>query len=807
MKKKLKKLLPRILALCMVIILAFGSSEVINVLADFGEGADSSTSIKTDTADQKTQTPAVTESESIPDGSVSKDSYVSDPNCTACNYPGFIIKLVEIDNIAKDNEEYQTFMQEYNKGKELSQQISECQLSAIELFLHDYPDVFRDNTELSKDVLIRWIPSSLSPQAMPAVHYRTASGDKSAQPFKTMYTVDADDPNYGSWYPYPIMSGIFEAGANATSRDEFLTTWFDRGMLKYSTLKALPEYYDAIANHSADIENNIKSLFVDIGTLDAKLNNIWSEVRNYLVYGTDIEIYRVYFLDFLLALDEMAGRGTYANEIDTYLKYQNANGADKFVIPMIAACTISYTGSGVAYATTLADFYGYASGQNSTAYLDAMGTVNGKPAGLPNPSGPDMSVESLVEHRESQMSAWFGKFHSLLPGKAINNTYAGVEAFWWSKALIDKTSSAKGNYELAFSVFPTDWFGRATGNIGYTYLALGGGAKTVSEYPFNLTAETGQVNVSPGGIDISTKQFLKVNEIFAQLFSVGVFHEKGKLTAEDLTDRDSVEETTIRLTDGQNKLIERLHDVMKLARQGMGLQVILAIEQQTAIHYYMPVRCMVADAIAYDTQCRQKEKEAIARGQRISYVQGVPKGTKILPVISLVFYTGSQKWDGLTQLYDMFEVNDENCKWMENHVHNYGMHIIDARHMTDEEINCFEGDMKAFLIMLKDSYSRESLENVIAKHRETWYALSEIKKDNRYKDYIDSVSDKELEEGVTMCATLDYYETKGKDQGKLEGKIECVDGMIEEYHADLEAACRVANISVEEYRKYKETHK
>ncbi len=313
-----------------------------------------------------------------------------------------------------------------------------------------------------------------------------------------------------------------------------------------------------------------------------------------------------------------------------------------------------------------------------------------------------------------------------------------------------------------------------------------------------------------GSTDLRAKQFLKINEVFAQIFNFKVFREKGKITAEDLTDRDSVEETTIRLADGEQKLIERLHDVMKLARQGIGLQLILAIEQQTAIHYYMPVRCMVADAIAYDTQCRQKEKDAIARGERISYVQGVPKGTKILPVISLVFYTGNQKWDGPTQLFDLFEVEDENRGWMEEHVQNYGMHIIDARHMTEEEINCFEGDMNPFLIMLKDSYSRESLENVVAKHRETWYALSEIKKDNRYKDYIDSVSDEELEEGVTMCATLDYYETKGKDQGKregmIEGKIECVDGMIEEYHAELEAACRVARISVEEYRKYKETH-
>ena len=51
---------------------------------------------------------------------------------------------------------------------------------------------------------------------------------------------------------------------------------------------------------------------------------------------------------------------------------------------------------------------------------------------------------------------------------------------------------------------------------------------------------------------------------------------------------------------------------------------------------------------------------------------------------------------------------------MEQYFHNYGMHLIDARH-------------------------------------------------------IDNISDEELKGGVNMCATLDYFETKGREKGREEG--------------------------------------
>ncbi len=50
---------------------------------------------------------------------------------------------------------------------------------------------------------------------------------------------------------------------------------------------------------------------------------------------------------------------------------------------------------------------------------------------------------------------------------------------------------------------------------------------------------------------------------------------------------------------------------------------------------------------------------------------------------------------------------------------------------------------------------------MVAHHRETWYALSMIKNDKRYTEYIDSISEDNLKRDVNMDAALDYIERTG----------------------------------------------
>jgi len=86
--------------------------------------------------------------------------------------------------------------------------------------------------------------------------------------------------------------------------------------------------------------------------------------------------------------------------------------------------------------------------------------------------------------------------------------------------------------------------------------------------------------------------------------------------------------------------------VTMLFKNSAAFQIILGVEGQADVHYYMPVRCMEIDAVSYSAQCRKISQKAREDKTLKKYADGVPKDTKIVPVVTLVFYTGSQPWDG-----------------------------------------------------------------------------------------------------------------------------------------------------------------
>ena len=130
-----------------------------------------------------------------------------------------------------------------------------------------------------------------------------------------------------------------------------------------------------------------------------------------------------------------------------------------------------------------------------------------------------------------------------------------------------------------------------------------------------------------------------------------------------------------------------------------------------------------------------------------------------------VFCVGKEPWDGPVNLYDMLDIPDEMKERMKFTVPDYRMNLIDARHMSDEEIDRYEGDLKAFLLLLRDCYDRERMKSVVATHRETWYATSKIKNNKGYMEFIDSISDKAMAGGVHMDTAWEYIAAEGKAIG------------------------------------------
>ena len=115
------------------------------------------------------------------------------------------------------------------------------------------------------------------------------------------------------------------------------------------------------------------------------------------------------------------------------------------------------------------------------------------------------------------------------------------------------------------------------------------------------------------------KQWLSDEGRMASLMNGCLFSGKQIFKKKYLKREDGVQGVILRTGDGKETAIERYRDLVMTANDGTRI-VILACENQDEIHYGMPVRGMLYDAISYAEQLRQLQK--IHREKKIF---GVPQ--------------------------------------------------------------------------------------------------------------------------------------------------------------------------------------
>lgn len=92
--------------------------------------------------------------------------------------------------------------------------------------------------------------------------------------------------------------------------------------------------------------------------------------------------------------------------------------------------------------------------------------------------------------------------------------------------------------------------------------------------------------------------------------------------------------------------------------------IILAVEDQNRVHYAMPLRTMIYDAMGYLkeyqelTRLRKQQRSPKAgnkstTGTRDEFLSGIRKNDRLHAQISIVLYCGDHPWDGPLSLRDM----------------------------------------------------------------------------------------------------------------------------------------------------------
>ena len=311
-----------------------------------------------------------------------------------------------------------------------------------------------------------------------------------------------------------------------------------------------------------------------------------------------------------------------------------------------------------------------------------------------------------------------------------------------------------------------------------------------------------------GKIDTVTKRFMSDNERFADAFNYYLFDGRQIIKPENLTEKDSTELSVLMHGDSIDTK-DRQRDVMKrwIAKEdGHFTYVLLGIENQSNIHYAMPVRNNLEDAMSYMAQVdeikkmhrKMKDLKPSNNHSEDEYLSGFAKDDKLHPVITLVLYFGTGKWDGPRSLYEMLDVEDETIL---KYVSDYKLNIIVPEEI--EDVEKFHTDLKQVMEFIKVHDDEEAAGELLKRESENFDCM-----DNEAVMVLNTCIDakikvSEKEEKTNMCKAIQDMIERGRAEGRQEEHEKLNSKIISLYRRGLfgeDVATTVLDMTVEEFR-------
>ena len=213
--------------------------------------------------------------------------------------------------------------------------------------------------------------------------------------------------------------------------------------------------------------------------------------------------------------------------------------------------------------------------------------------------------------------------------------------------------------------------------------------------------------------DSVLNDFMGRPDIFADLFNAWLYDGEHVIQADKLEAADRLFNAAIGDVGNQVKLV-RQRDVFKAYRFGETTYVLLGIENQTAVHYAMPLRNMVYDALAMLARMRQKAKAHLASKDLKTpgeFLSRFSKDDRLDLVVTLVLYVGAEPWDGPMTLHEMIDFPDDRLK---RFVPNHFINLVVPARMSEEGLDMLGTELHEVFGCIRYAEDKEKLEAYIA---------------------------------------------------------------------------------------------
>ena len=318
-----------------------------------------------------------------------------------------------------------------------------------------------------------------------------------------------------------------------------------------------------------------------------------------------------------------------------------------------------------------------------------------------------------------------------------------------------------------------------------------------------------------GAKDIVTKDYTEDCEIFADAFNQLIYEGEQIIKPGKLKPLDPAMIGVPYGADGAGIPTQKFRDGLKYLtamEDDSAVYLLMGLENQSEVHYAMPVKDMVYDALQYAAQVEEAArshrearkagdpKEMAKKPNAGEYLSGFYKEDRLIPVVTLVVYFGAGEWDGPMSLHEMLSVQNPEIL---SYVSDYKLNLITPESMSDEEIDQFQTSLREVMLFIKYSKNRAELYEMVHKD-ERFQSM-----DRKAATVVRTVTGMEFEEDeeeekVDMCQALKEMMEEANSEGMLKGaqdeRTAMARRMLKEGIFSKELIARMTGMSLEEVR-------
>lgn len=217
-----------------------------------------------------------------------------------------------------------------------------------------------------------------------------------------------------------------------------------------------------------------------------------------------------------------------------------------------------------------------------------------------------------------------------------------------------------------------------------------------------------------GKTDSAAKECFSDNTRFADFCNAVLFDGEQIVKPDSLEEKDSTEVLSIFGTNPEQIHIQKWRDILKniiIKTDNKVCFALIGIESQANIHYAMPVRNMIYDALNYGYQVKEAAKKHRIKKDTMSneeFLSGFSNEDTLTPVITITVYIGDKDWNAPRCLSDMFSSVDEHLK---PYLQDFNANLFVPSEFDD--FNKFQTELKQIFKVLSASGNKEKMSQIL----------------------------------------------------------------------------------------------